>query len=210
MNSLVLCAAPFSPKNSSSDNANNIARPKNRTLKNRTYNNSKLHDIISKIHQSPDTDDDDVSHEELGDFNPPPPPSSVGVTRAKENEVSNVNTNLDNSKKNYGSGIIENGYEQTNEMHDDMYINNNEEYYKKNVPMHKEAPISVPQPHHVSDINYHKGEMTQKLNYMIHLLEEQQDEKTGHVFEELILYSFLGIFIIFVVDSFARAGKYVR
>ena len=45
---------------------------------------------------------------------------------------------------------------------------------------------------------------------MIHLLEEQQDEKTGHVTEELILYSFLGIFIIFIVDSFARAGKYVR
>ena len=52
--------------------------------------------------------------------------------------------------------------------------------------------------------------LMQKLNYMIHLLEEQQDEKTNHVTEEVILYSFLGIFIIFVVDSFARAGKYVR
>jgi hypothetical protein len=26
----------------------------------------------------------------------------------------------------------------------------------------------------------------------------------------VILYSFLGIFIIFIVDSFARVGKYVR
>jgi high-affinity K+ transport system ATPase subunit B len=45
---------------------------------------------------------------------------------------------------------------------------------------------------------------------MISLLEDQQDEKTNNVAEEVVLYSFLGIFIIFVVDSFARVGKYVR
>ena len=45
---------------------------------------------------------------------------------------------------------------------------------------------------------------------MINLLEEQQDEKTENVTEELVLYLFLGVFVIFVVDSFARAGKYTR
>ena len=55
-----------------------------------------------------------------------------------------------------------------------------------------------------------KDQLLEKLNYMIHLLEEQKDEKTGHVMEEVILYSFLGVFIIFIVDSFARAGKYTR
>ena len=55
-----------------------------------------------------------------------------------------------------------------------------------------------------------RDELLTKLNYMIHILEEQQDQKTGHVTEEIVLYSFLGIFIIFVIDSFARAGKYVR
>jgi nitrate reductase NapE component len=45
---------------------------------------------------------------------------------------------------------------------------------------------------------------------MIHLLEEQQDEKTDNVTEELVLYLFLGVFVIFVVDSFARVGKYKR
>ena len=52
--------------------------------------------------------------------------------------------------------------------------------------------------------------LIEKLNYMINLLEEQQDEKIGSVTEEVILYSFLGIFIIFVVDSFTKIGKYVR
>ena len=53
-------------------------------------------------------------------------------------------------------------------------------------------------------------ELLRKLNYMIHLLEEQKDEKTEGVTEELVLYMFLGVFVIFVVDSFARAAKYTR
>ena len=52
--------------------------------------------------------------------------------------------------------------------------------------------------------------MIEKLNYMINLLEEQKDERTNNVTEEVVLYSFLGIFIIFIVDSFARVGKYTR
>ena len=55
-----------------------------------------------------------------------------------------------------------------------------------------------------------KDKLLEKLNYMIHLLKEQQDVKTGHVMEEIILYSFLGVFMIFIVDSFARAAKYTR
>ena len=52
--------------------------------------------------------------------------------------------------------------------------------------------------------------LVEKLNYMINLLEDQQDERTNNVTEEVVLYSFLGVFIIFVVDSFARVSKYVR
>ena len=52
--------------------------------------------------------------------------------------------------------------------------------------------------------------LMEKINYLIHLLEEQQAEKTNYVTEEFLLYGFLGIFMIFVVDSFSKAGKYVR
>jgi F0F1-type ATP synthase assembly protein I len=46
---------------------------------------------------------------------------------------------------------------------------------------------------------------------MIHMLEQQQNEKTSNLTEEFILYVFLGVFIIFIVDSFTRTtGKYVR
>ena len=52
--------------------------------------------------------------------------------------------------------------------------------------------------------------LIEKLNYMIYLLEEQRDEKTGQITEELILYVFLGVFTLFVLDSFVKHGKYTR
>jgi hypothetical protein len=52
--------------------------------------------------------------------------------------------------------------------------------------------------------------LMEKINYMIHLLEHQQNEKTDNITEDFILYTFLGVFIIFVVDSFSRTGKYTR
>ena len=63
------------------------------------------------------------------------------------------------------------------------------------------------------DVTLQSGDndnIMEKLNYMINLLEENHDERTGNVTEEVILYSFLGIFIIFIADSFARVGKYTR
>jgi hypothetical protein len=61
-----------------------------------------------------------------------------------------------------------------------------------------------PQPQLESD------KFMEKINYMIHLLEEQQHEKTANISEEFVLYTLLGVFVIFTVDSFTRAGRYVR
>lgn len=66
-----------------------------------------------------------------------------------------------------------------------------------------------PAPEPPADFN-RDGDLVEKLNYMIYLLEEKRDEKTGHVTEEIILYLFLGIFVIFLVDSFVKTGKYSR
>ena len=52
--------------------------------------------------------------------------------------------------------------------------------------------------------------LLEKINYMVHMLEQQQNEKTSNITEEFVLYLFLGVFIIFIVDSFARTGKYIR
>ena len=50
----------------------------------------------------------------------------------------------------------------------------------------------------------------EKLDKIIHLFEETNEGKSNQKVEEIILYSFLRVFIIYVLDSFARIGKYVR
>jgi len=79
------------------------------------------------------------------------------------------------------------------------------QYYQQYIPHGQSAFKTVSE-----NAPPQKDELLEKMNHIIHMLEEQQDEKTGNVTEELILYCFLGVFVIFVVDSFARAGKYVR
>jgi hypothetical protein len=60
------------------------------------------------------------------------------------------------------------------------------------------------------DVPYY-AKKEDRLNYVVHMLEEMQKEKTNHVTEEFVLYTMLGVFIIYIVDGFARIGtKYVR
>jgi hypothetical protein len=53
----------------------------------------------------------------------------------------------------------------------------------------------------------HMDRYMEKLNYLIHLLEQQQKEQTGGSTEEFILYCLFGVFVIYIVDAFARYGK---
>jgi hypothetical protein len=97
-----------------------------------------------------------------------------------------------------------------------------EEYYKRVLPgyVSQASTVNTANKPYYNNANYNFMEsqgqnqsqdvLLQKLNYMITLLEEQQDERTSNVTEEVVLYSFLGIFIIFIADTFVRAGKYVR
>lgn len=68
-----------------------------------------------------------------------------------------------------------------------------------------QGSYQIPQPSQGN--NY---DLLKKLDNILYLLEEQQEEKTNLVTEELILYIFLGIFVIYVLDSFVKVGKYTR
>ena len=70
-----------------------------------------------------------------------------------------------------------------------------------NIKSHPQVPANIPSG---------DSKMMEKVNYMIHLLEQQQVEKVDNVTEEFVLYVLLGVFVIFTVDSFTRIGKYVR
>ena len=69
-----------------------------------------------------------------------------------------------------------------------------------------EYPKDTYKPQHAPQ----ERELVDKIDYMIHLLEEQKDEKTGQDMEEIVMYGFLGVFVLFVLDSFVKTGKYYR
>ena len=54
------------------------------------------------------------------------------------------------------------------------------------------------------------NDLLKRLDKILYLLEEEKNDQSHLITEELILYVFLGVFIIYVLDSFVRAGKYVR
>ncbi len=54
------------------------------------------------------------------------------------------------------------------------------------------------------------NDLLKKLDNILFLLEEQRESEKHLITEELILYVFLGVFLIYVLDCFVRAGKYVR
>jgi hypothetical protein len=76
--------------------------------------------------------------------------------------------------------------------------------FQKNTPYYAKMGISNGVANGIDD------KLMERINYMVHLLEEQQHEKTANITEEFLLYTFLGVFVIYVVDTFSRNGKYVR
>ena len=133
---------------------------------------------------------------------------SVGVeqTRIRENTMTNQEEPLDQQ----GQDQTEDDYKRFMPNYNTMYKTSaaNMPYYSG---YNSTQGYNSNQGYNTSPaMQGENSVLLEKLNYMIHLLEEQQDEKTNNVTEEVILYCFLGIFIIFIADSFVRVGKYVR
>ena len=141
----------------------------------------------------------------MANFAPPKPESAANElidSRSGNNNLTNDNqletTEIDESQT---PEIIQTDEAFTAASFKEIQPSKIDDYYRINVPYYSKLN---------NQVDSSKDELIKKLEKILFLLEEQQDHKTGHVTEELILYSFVGVFIIFVVDSFARAGKYVR
>jgi len=53
-------------------------------------------------------------------------------------------------------------------------------------------------------------ELLNKMNKILEMFEDQKEIKTGQKNEEIVLYCFLGVFIIYIMDSFVNIGRYSR
>ena len=165
-----------------------------KTLKRRKdVKNTKVDDFLNSLVD----DSSDSENEDLGNLNPLPNPI---LQTTKEQPRSNFD-DVSSEKPEYNKDMLDSAVSK--EQFKSMESNYNNQYVSNYVPYSTNAA-------NTQEIHGSKDLLLEKLNYMIELLEEQQEEKTGHVTEELILYCFLGVFMIFVVDSFARVGKYVR
>ena len=136
---------------------------------------------------------------EPADFNPP---NYAELTKTPNVTKNNSNGYPVNVTKESFKGLTYSTISNDNNANND--IGSNDEYVKPFINYNSR------QNEDESMMKKNKDTMLEKLNYMIMLLEEQQNERTDHIMEELILYFFLGIFMIFMVDSFVRSGKYVR
>jgi len=239
MSYLAISAAPIDNDNNQSRQyetpINKKRQNHNKTQKYRQpscdFNPEKVNSVLQSIHNSPPDDDElgnynskdsfvTAKHSEdfkpLNSFDFPDKPVSMGAERKKMEGMSNIDNNVPQPTDNDELQLQE---LQSAFMNDAQV----RDYYRKLVPNYPLRDSS--QNKSENNKNYYSsGSSTlsssiqndsnqvliEKLNYMINLLEEQQDQKTGSVTEEVVLYSFLGVFIIFIVDSFSKVGKYVR
>jgi hypothetical protein len=178
--------------------------------------NIKINDLLNQMTYVNQENDGS----KLGNFNPPPAPilnnkkPEMGRNAQMElqpNDLLPKNPLQHNPagafyQKESGSQMGNTQY-KANESNLGVYNNYKNSYEPSNIQL---KPYYAKMGIQSSNSPGGDDKIMEKINYMIHLLEEQQNEKTNNVTEEFILYTFLGVFMIFIVDSFARAGKYVR
>ena len=170
----------FMSNNDNNDQSNKKRR--NKTIKKKAKPSKKAVEFLNSMDNFKNEEDEDDS---LADFNPPPNPELTSLPNDKKEE-------------DVDSALSPEAFDNINVSEEKI-----KQYYNNYIPYYEETT-------NVPNIHGSKDDLMKKLNYMIHLLEENKDEKTNTVTEELILYMFLGVFVIFVVDSFAKAGKYTR
>jgi hypothetical protein len=218
--SLAIYAAPFHSDNEEIDilNEKKIQNKHNKTQKMQNHPSEKQHtekvkSILERIHQRNGNDESDSDNDNENDekdvWKPPSPPVSSGVTKTieRENMTNNVSFRNPPQPMNHeADNEVLNYYPKTAEEQEIQ----SKEYYEKVLPGYLKSHLSKIAPPPKNHSLTTNDLLLKKMNYMIHLLEDKQDEKTEHVTEEVILYSFLGIFIIYIVDSFVKVGKYVR
>ena len=153
------------------------------TIEQNAERGKTVYDMLNKITSSD-------AAEDLADFKPVAPPTRAGTKTSFQTE------GFEGVAEEAMPGSYDNGFEHLSS-------------YAKSY----EASGILGKPYYATG----KGSsgasgdpVMQKLNHITHILEELQMEKTSNITEELILYTFLGVFVIFVVDSFARVGKYHR
>ena len=200
------------------DESNITDTKNNDLLKNKI---TSLGNLMSKIHENNEEDDNFNTNYQSNTIDESISTSftdSLNEQLAKIQKMREAGNNIpqnnffNNDLQNSNSGIdnISNSKNNVSNLENSDVLNNTT-FSKNNLSNYSDSyKLNYNASPNTNTHNYDNNSLLSKLDYIIHLLEEQHNEKTNYITEELILYLFLGIFILFVLDSFARASKYVR
>jgi hypothetical protein len=194
---------------------NNKTRKQIHTSNSDTFiDNAKVNSVLASIHKGyADADADDEDDDNYLN-NHTQPLSASSEKPLNRNKVAKIEK-MTNQSDVFGDGLVplplEKNYTDLQKL-ENNYMNDQEveQYYKKILPNYEYKDATKKHSQNNQNKNYINDPMVNKLNYIIDLLEESKDQRTNNTTEELVLYSFLGVFIIFIVDGFTRVGKYVR
>ena len=144
-----------------------------------------------------------------GDISPPYMPTMPAFTMDQMNDNSSP---IDYLKSSQSSQNMFSDYSSSYSK-DNYVVPPNLSQYSYPIMMRPSSttPVSIyPEELHEDMADRTQQILLEKINYMIYLLEQQKKEKSKHTTEEFVLYSFLGVFVIYLADSFARSGRYIR
>jgi hypothetical protein len=184
-----------------------------------TDRTTKINSILNKITSF-------SSDDKLGDFNPMPYP--VTITKKNADPILSADEPVKNGENplmpKTGKPVFSNqsptgqnpiyyraAEPGTSSSSQSQFANYRDAYGKEGLV----GSVKAKEPYY-SKMGIAKGgeysgdKVMDRLNYMTQMLEALQMEKTNHVTEEFVLYSLLGVFMIYIVDGFSRGGKYVR
>lgn len=164
---------------------NNISFNSNNKIKSTTELEKKIKKRKKPVQKTQVVSIDDDENDMLENFEPIQRPE---LTNETNRNISNNAKNVSEEEINNEKDFSENPYLISE--HIDLQIN-------------KDKEIAIPKEKSISDVE-------RKLNYLIKIMEKEKSGNVQYLTEEIILYGFFGVFIIYVIDSFTRVGKYVR
>jgi hypothetical protein len=200
--SFALTAAEYNEDPHKDEHINNQRKTFRRRIGTANKNNhkkpsSKVIETLNAIHSN--LEDVESEEKDLMNFTPLEPPESSGGEKTKARSSTEF-------RENNQDGFEQMFTESPNETDQPDESGYATQYYNNYVPeTHLNYKPEVMNPNtSVGD------DIDTKLNYLIELIEQQKGERTEHVTEEILLYGLVGVFCIYVVDSFITIGKYKR
>jgi len=182
--------------NNNANNNNSATCKKNQTYKNKNsqkIDKTMLQQLYNSNNSNNSNNDDSY---DMGDF--------VPVQKTMHN--ANIQQQVLNSNTKYNEVLDDDDVvRKTN-----LEMSKDNEIYKQFINNYNNSIEKDLYNSNYLNTSTSNNDLIKRLDKILYLLEEDKNDQNHLITEELILYVFLGVFIIYVLDSFVKAGKYVR